>query len=65
MQSGEQNVQKARRGFAAMDQEKQRAIARKGGKAAHEQGTAHKWTSEEARKAGKRGGQAKNGKQTT
>jgi len=47
---------KARRGFAAMDRDKVREIASKGGKAAHEQGTAHQFTSEEAREAGKRGG---------
>src|SRR5271170_7065560 len=46
------------RGFASMDQEKQREIARKGGKAAHEKGTAHEFTSEEARAAGKKGGEA-------
>jgi general stress protein YciG len=39
-----------------MDPEKQRAIARKGGRAAHEKGTAHEWTSDEARKAGRKGG---------
>ena len=39
-----------------MDRVKQRAIASKGGKAAHEKGTAHEWTSDEARKAGHRGG---------
>ncbi len=44
------------RGFASMDAEKQRAIARKGGRAAHEKGTAHEWTSEEARRAGRKGG---------
>jgi len=44
------------RGFASMDPEKQREIARKGGKAAHEKGTAHEWTSEEARTAGRKGG---------
>ena len=37
------------RGFASMDRAKQREIARKGGKAAHMKGTAHEWTSEEAR----------------
>ena len=47
---------KSVRGFAAMDQEKQREIARKGGKAAHEQGVAHEWSSQEARDAGKKGG---------
>jgi general stress protein YciG len=46
------------RGFASMDQEKQREIARKGGKAAHEKGTAHEFTSDEARAAGKKGGEA-------
>jgi general stress protein YciG len=45
------------RGFAAMDPEKQRQIARQGGRAAHEQGVAHQWTSEEAREAGRKGGQ--------
>ena len=50
--------QKGRRGFAAMDAEKQRAIASKGGKAAHQKGTAHQFTSEEAREAGRKGGQA-------
>lgn len=50
---------KSFRGFAAMDAEKQREIARKGGRAAHEQGVAHEWSSEEARQAGKKGGQAK------
>lgn len=39
-----------------MDPEKQRAIARKGGRAAHEKGTAHEWTSDEARRAGRKGG---------
>lgn len=41
-----------------MDRIKQRDIASKGGKAAHEKGTAHEWTSEEAREAGRRGGMA-------
>jgi len=50
---------KSIRGFAAMDQEKQREIARKGGRAAHEQGVAHEWSSKEAREAGKKGGQAR------
>jgi hypothetical protein len=45
------------RGFAGMDENKQREIARKGGKAAHEKGTAHQFTSEEARAAGRKGGQ--------
>lgn len=46
------------RGFASMSPEKQRAIASKGGRAAHEQGAAHEWTSAEAREAGRKGGQA-------
>jgi general stress protein YciG len=45
------------RGFASMDEEKQRKIASKGGQAAHEKGTAHEFTPEEARKAGKKGGE--------
>ena len=44
------------RGFASMDPEKRRAIARMGGKAAHAKGTAHQWTEEEARVAGRKGG---------
>ena len=44
------------RGFASMDRGKQREIASKGGKAAHQKGTAHEWTSEEARDAGRKGG---------
>jgi general stress protein YciG len=44
------------RGFASMDRDRQRQIASKGGRAAHEKGTAHEWTSEEAREAGRRGG---------
>lgn len=39
-----------------MDRAKQREIASKGGKAAHQKGTAHEWTSEEARDAGRKGG---------
>ena len=46
------------RGFASMDRHKQRDIASKGGKAAHQKGTAHEWTSEEAREAGRKGGMA-------
>jgi len=44
-------------GFASMDEQKQREIARKGGLAAHRKGTAHEFTSEEARFAGRKGGQ--------
>ena len=46
------------RGFASMDAAKQREIASKGGKAAHQKGTAHEWTTEEAREAGRKGGMA-------
>lgn len=49
------------RGFAAMDPERQREIASAGGKAAHAKGTAHQWTSEEAREAGREGGRASRG----
>ncbi len=51
------------RGFASMDPDKQREIASKGGKAAHESGNAHEFTSEEAREAGRKGGQASGGNQ--
>ena len=50
-----------RRGFASMSPEKQREIASKGGRAAHQKGTAHEWTSEEARSAGRKGGQISRG----
>jgi uncharacterized protein len=45
------------RGFASMDDDKQRKIASKGGKAAHDKGTAHEFDSEEAREAGRKGGE--------
>ena len=48
----------SRRGFASMDASKQREIASKGGKAAHAKGTAHEFTSDEARVAGRKGGEA-------
>src|SRR6185503_9306401 len=48
----------SKRGFASMDENKQREIASKGGHAAHEKGTAHEFTSEEAREAGRKGGHA-------
>jgi general stress protein YciG len=44
------------RGFAVMNPDLQRKIASKGGKAAHAKGTAHEWSSEEARLAGRKGG---------
>ncbi|HRO43901.1 MAG TPA: KGG domain-containing protein [Flavipsychrobacter sp.] len=48
----------SKRGFASMDAARQREIASKGGKAAHQQGVAHKWSSEEARAAGRKGGES-------
>lgn len=58
MSNGER---KERRGFASMSPEKQREIASKGGRAAHEKGTAHEWTADEARNAGRKGGQVSRG----
>ena len=57
---------KARRGFAVMDRDTQREIASKGGRAAHLKGTAHRWTEEEAKQAGRKGGAAshRNGHRT-
>jgi general stress protein YciG len=46
------------RGFASMDDDKQREIASKGGRAAHAKGTAHEFSPEEAREAGRKGGEA-------
>jgi len=46
-----------KRGFASMNAEQKREIARKGGKTAHALGVAHTWTSEQARAAGKKGGE--------
>lgn len=44
-----------------MSPDKQREIASKGGRAAHEKGTAHEWTADEARSAGRKGGQVSRG----
>lgn len=52
------NQLKSNRGFAAMDTTKQREIASKGGRAAHAQGTAHEFSADEAREAGRKGGMA-------
>ena len=49
-------MKRQRSGFAGMDREKQREIARRGGRAAHEKGTAHEFTADEARAAGRKGG---------
>lgn len=48
---------KSNRGFASMDPMKQKEIASKGGRAAHAKGTAHEWSSDEAREAGRKGGE--------
>ena len=48
-----------RRGFEAMDKDTLRAVSAKGGKAAHEKGTAHKYDSSEARIAGAKGGRVR------
>lgn len=49
---------KSRRGFASLTPERLRELASKGGKTAHAKGTAHKFTSEEAKAAGAKGGRA-------
>ncbi len=58
MQENQNERTRSRRGFAAMSPERQREIASQGGRAAHQQGVAHEWSAEEARNAGKKGGQA-------
>ncbi len=50
---GEDRSSGSKRGFASMDEDRRREIASKGGKAAHEKGTAHEFDSEEAREAGR------------
>jgi general stress protein YciG len=52
-------MSKGKRGFASMNPDKRRLIAASGGKSAHRKGTAHEFTSEEARRAGKLGGKTK------
>ncbi len=61
IESGESKPKRPR-GFAAMDRTLVSAIARKGGKAAHSAGTAHEFTSDEAREAGRKGGRATHAK---
>ena len=56
---GNQGGGKSNRGFASMDPQRQREIASEGGRAAHEKGTAHEFTSDEAREAGRKGGMAR------
>lgn len=58
MSGGNASRPKRPRGFAAMDPKKVQEIARKGGRAAHEAGTAHRFNAEEAREAGRKGGLA-------
>lgn len=55
----ERSSDTSKRGFASMDEEKQREIASKGGKAAHESGNAHEFDSREAREAGRKGGESR------
>lgn len=57
MENQQERVE-ARRGFAAMSPERQREIARQGGRAAHQQCVVHEWSREEEREADKKGGQA-------
>ena len=52
------NTGTKKRGFGSMDRERQREIARQGGKAAHARGSAHEFSSDEARQAGRKGGVA-------
>jgi uncharacterized protein len=67
--SNDQSIQKqngrdnntSKRGFASMDPELQRKIAREGGRAAHQKGVAHEFNSQEAREAGRKGGEAVSG----
>jgi len=54
--SSEPATRRSNRGFASMDPAKQREIASKGGRAAHEKGTAHQFSPNEAREAGRKGG---------
>ncbi|HEY9772646.1 MAG TPA: KGG domain-containing protein [Planktothrix sp.] len=59
MENEKPKTGRSNRGFASMDANKQREIASRGGKAAHEKGTAHEFTSSEAAAAGRKGGQAR------
>jgi len=56
--SGTRRSSSSRRGFAGMTDQRQRQIAAEGGRAAHEQGTAHEFSTSEARQAGQKGGEA-------
>ena len=57
-QQAQGGQRRSNRGFASMDPSRQKEIASKGGKAAHAKGTAHEWTPDEARQAGRKGGEA-------
>jgi general stress protein YciG len=57
-ESGNQENSGSGRGLASADQETRERVASIGGKAAHEQGTAHEWDSNEAREAGRKGGES-------
>lgn len=57
-QGGNDNSQ---RGFAGMDPEEHKRIANEGGMASHEKGTGHEWNSQEAKEAGKKGGESSGG----
>jgi general stress protein YciG len=53
------NLNLKKRGFGSMDPQRHREIASAGGRAAHEKGTGHEFTSEEAREAGRKGGRVR------
>ena len=55
MENQDRPAGRSLRGFASMDKEKQKQIASKGGRAAHEKGTAHEFNSSEASQAAKKG----------
>lgn len=55
--NGESRSGRSNRGFASMSPDRQREIASKGGRAAHAKGTAHEWSADEAREAGRKGGE--------
>lgn len=59
----EKEAPKSRRGFASMDPERRRQVASSGGRIAHQQGVAHKWSREEASAAGKKGQQLRRSKE--
>jgi len=57
-ESSDPNKSSSLKGFASMDPERQKEIARRGGKAAHESGHAHRFSTAEARAAGQKGGKS-------